>query len=279
MANLQTDRLLRFRGQDLIDADGDKIGKVEEIYLDAETNEPEWALVNTGLFGTKSTFVPLRDATEVDGELRVRFDKATVKDAPRIDTDGQLSQREEGELYRHYGIEYSESRSDTRFSGGRAPAGRTGRGGVGDDVSGRETDDAMTRSEEELRVGKAERETGRARLRKYVVTDEVEETVPVRREQVRVEREPITDANAGDAMDGPAISEEEHEVVLHEEEVVVDKRAVPKERVRMDKDTVTEERQVSEQVRKEQIDMLDADGEPDRGIDGARGTDEGINRS
>jgi uncharacterized protein (TIGR02271 family) len=279
MANLQTDRLLRFRGQDLIDADGDKIGKVEEIYLDAETNEPEWALVNTGLFGTKRTFVPLRDATEADGELRVRFDKATVKDAPRIDADGQLSQREEGELYRHYGIEYSESRSDTRFSRGGASTGRTGRGGVGDDLSGRETDDAMTRSEEELRVGKAERETGRARLRKYVVTDEVEETVPVRREQVRVEREPITDTNAGDALDGPAISEDEHEVVLHEEEVVVDKRAVPKERVRMDKDTVTEERQVSEQVRKEQIDMLDADGEPNQGIDGVRGTDEGINRS
>jgi uncharacterized protein (TIGR02271 family) len=279
MANLQKDRLLQFRGQNVFDADGDKIGKVEEIYLDAETNEPEWALVNTGLFGTKSTFVPLRDATEADGELRVRFDKATVKDAPRIDTDGQLSQREEGELYRHYGIDYSESRSDTRLPEGGAPTGRTGRGEVGGDVSGRETDDAMTRSEEELRVGKAERETGRARLRKYVVTDEVEETVPVRREQVRVEREPITDANAGDAVDGPAISDEEHEVVLHEEEVVVDKRAVPKERVRMDKDTVTEERQVSEQVRKEQIDMLDADGEPDQGIAGVRGTDEGINRS
>jgi uncharacterized protein (TIGR02271 family) len=277
MANLQKDRVLQFRGQNVVDANGDRIGKVDEIYLDADTDQPEWALVNTGLFGTKSSFVPLRDATEADGELRVRFDKATVKDAPRIDTDGQLSRREEDELYRHYGIEHAESRSDTHLRGG-SPTGRSGRGVVGDDVSGRETDDAMTRSEEELRVGKAERERGRARLRKYVVTDEVEETVPVRREEVRVEREPITDANAGDALSGPAISEEEHEVVLHEEEVVVDKRAVPKERVRMDKDTVTEERQVSEQVRKEQIDMLDADGEPREGIDGARGTDEGINR-
>ena len=278
MANLQKDRLLQFRGQNVFDADGDKIGKVDEIYLDAETNEPEWALVNTGLFGSKSTFVPLRDATEADGELRVRFDKATVKDAPRIDTDGELSQREESDLYRHYGMEYSEARSDTGLPAGGARTGRTGRGVVGDDVSGRETDDAMTRSEEELRVGTTERERGRARLRKHVVTDQVEKTVPVRREEVRVEREPITDANTADAMDGPAISEEEHEVVLHEEEVVVDKRAVPKERVRMDKDTVTEERQVSEEVRKERIDTLDAGGEPTRGIDGVRGIDEGINR-
>ena len=111
----------------------------------------------------------------------------------------------------------------------------------------------MTRSEEELRVGKASRERGRARLRKYVVTEDVQKTVPVQREEVRVEREPITDANVGDAKDGPAISEEEHEVTLHEEEVVTEKRAVPKERVRMDKQTVTEDQKVSEQVRKEQI--------------------------
>ena len=112
----------------------------------------------------------------------------------------------------------------------------------------------MTRSEEELRVGTAKRERGRARLKKYVVTEDVSQTVPVQREEVRVEREPITDANRGRAKDGPDISEEEHEVVLHEEEVVTEKRAVPKERVRLDKETVTNEQTVSDQVRKEQID-------------------------
>ena len=111
----------------------------------------------------------------------------------------------------------------------------------------------MTRSEEELRVGKTSRESGRARLRKYVVTEQVQKTVPVQREEVRVEREPITDANVGDAKAGPAISEEEHEVTLHEEEVVTEKRAVPKERVRLDKETVTDDQTVSEEVRKEQI--------------------------
>ena len=119
----------------------------------------------------------------------------------------------------------------------------------------------MTRSEEELRVGTTERESGRARLRKYVVEEEVTKTVPVRREEVRVEREPITDANRGDAVDGPAISEEEHEVVLHTEEVVVDKQAVPKERIRLETDVTTDDETVSDTVRKEQIDV---DGNADR---------------
>jgi uncharacterized protein (TIGR02271 family) len=127
-------------------------------------------------------------------------------------------------------------------------------------VSGPTTDDAMTRSEEELRVGTMRRERGRARLRKYVVTEEVQTTVPVQREEVRIEREPITDANIDQAMAGPEISEEEHEVVLHEEEPVVEKRTVPKERVRMDKDVRTEEAEVSEQVRKERI---EAEGDLD----------------
>ena len=119
----------------------------------------------------------------------------------------------------------------------------------------------MTRSEEELRVGTTRRETGRVRLRKYVVTENVTQTVPVQREEVRVEREPITDANRDEAVSGGDITEEEHEVTLHAEEPVVEKRAVPKERVRLDKDTVTEQQKVSEEVRKERI---EADGDDDQ---------------
>jgi uncharacterized protein (TIGR02271 family) len=133
----------------------------------------------------------------------------------------------------------------------------TGRGGPGVDTSGPNTDEAMTRSEEELRVGTAQRERGRARLRKYVVTEQVQTTVPLRHEEVRLEREPITDENVGQATSGADISEEEHEVVLHEEQPVVEKRTVPKERVRLDTETVSEEHEVSEEVRKEQI---EADG-------------------
>ena len=115
----------------------------------------------------------------------------------------------------------------------------------------------MTRSEEELHVGTTEREAGRVRLKKYVVEDTVTETVPVRREEVRVEREPITDANRDEAVDGPAISEDEHEVTLRAEEPVVEKRTVPKERVRLEKDVETDEREVSETVRSERIDVDD----------------------
>jgi uncharacterized protein (TIGR02271 family) len=252
-----TQDILSYRGQELRGTDGDKIGKIEEIYLDTESNAPEWALVNTGLFGTKSSFVPIRDATPGDDGLTVPFDKSTVKDAPSVDPDGQLSQREEAELYRHYGLEYSESRSDTGLAEGGAGSGVGNGESRGRDVSGPTTDDAMTRSEEELRVGTTERETGRVRLRKYVVEDEVTQTVPVKREKARLEREPITDANVDEAMSGPEISEEEHEVVLREEEPVVEKRTVPKERVRLDTDVETEQREVSETVRREEIDADD----------------------
>ena len=264
------DDTLTWRGQDLYGADGEKIGSVEEIYLDAETNEPEWALVNTGLFGTKHSFVPLREASSDGQGVRVPYDKAQVKDAPTMDPDGRLSQEEEAALYRHYGLEYSERSSDTGLPEGGAATGTatTGtadvgqeRGGPGRDVSGPNTDDAMTRSEEELTVGKTERETGRVRLKKYIVEDQVTETVPVRREEVRVEREPITDANLGDATSGPDLSEEEHEVTLRSEEAVAQKRVVPKERVRLDKDVEVTEEQVSETVRKEQVDV---DGDRDR---------------
>ena len=240
-----TQSVMEWRGQELLGTDGEKIGTIEEIYVDSTTEQPEWALVKTGLFGGNGTFVPLQQASPEDDGVRVPFEKAHVKDAPNIDPDGQLSPSEERTLYEHYGLAYGNG--DSGSSGGEQPVGR--------DTSGPTTDDAMTRSEEELSVGKTSRETGRARLRKYVVTEDVQTTVPVQREEVRVEREPITDANVGDAKDGPAISEEEHEVTLHAEEAVVDKQVVPKERVRLDKDVVQEEREVSETVAKEQIEV------------------------
>ena len=245
-----TQDVAALRGRDLFGSDDEKLGSIEEIYVDSTSEEPEWALVTTGLFGTKQSFVPMRDLRNDGDRVTVPFDKATVKDAPRVDPDGQLSSAEEAELYRHYGRDFGAAGGDGE--------GRTDT--VGRDVSGPTTDDAMTRSEEELTVGTTQRETGRARLRKFVVEEQVTRTVPVRREEVRIEREPITDANVGAATDGPAISEEEHEVVLHAEEPVAEKRVVPKERVRLDKDVETDERQVSETVRKEQLDVEDGRG-------------------
>jgi uncharacterized protein (TIGR02271 family) len=249
--------VLTWRGQDLQGNDGEKIGKIEEIYLDTETREPEWALVTTGLFGTKQSFVPLREASASSDSVSVPFDKSTVKDAPTVDPDGRLSQQEEAELYRHYGMDYSEEQSGSGLPDGGPTSDAGDRETTGHDTSGPTTDDAMTRSEEELSVGTTERESGRVRLQKYVVEEEVTQTVPVRREEVRIEREPITDANKGDATDGPEISSEEHEVVLREEQPVAEKRVVPKERVRLDKDVQTAQREVTDTVRKEQVDIDD----------------------
>jgi len=272
---INTSDVASLRGLQLIDRDGDKVGKIDEIYLDEQTGQPEWLAVNTGLFGTNVSFVPLAQATNEGDQVRVPYEKSQIKDAPNAQADGQLSQEEEQRLYSHYGLDYGEQHSDSGLAEGRfdestrTTGTSSDRGTVGHDTSGPTTDEAMTRSEEELKVGTAKREAGRARLRKYVVTENVTQTVPVQREEVRVEREPITDANVGNAMEGPAISEEEHEVVLHEETPVVEKQAVPKERVRLDVDTHTEERQVSEEVRSEQIEVDGDDtarGDTKRGI-------------
>jgi uncharacterized protein (TIGR02271 family) len=248
-----------WKGRDLLGSDGEKIGSIREIYEDVHTGKPEWGLVTSGLFGTRSHFVPLAGA-QPDGEaVRISATKDQVKSAPSIEGEGELSEADERRLFEHYNVPYTNEGSvtaeGTPGSGaqGGAPGNGAQGGATGYDKSGPTTDEAMTRSEEELRVDKTEHERGRARLRKYVVTEEVQTTVPVQREEVHVEREPITDANIDQAMDGPEISEEEHEVVLHEEQPVVEKRTVPKERVALRKDTATEERQVSEQVRKERI--------------------------
>jgi uncharacterized protein (TIGR02271 family) len=272
-----TQEITSWKGRTAVDRDGDKIGTIEEIYLDRRSGEPEWVAIKTGLFGSNVSFVPIADASPAGDDIRVGFEKDRVKDAPNVEADGELSPEEERRLYEHYDRDYGDwdESSEDRTEGllgrdadrdrgtGTGTVDRDGDadGTVGRDVSGPTTDDAMTRSEEEVSVGTERRERGRARLRKYVTTENVQETVPVQREQVRIEREPITDANVGDATTGPEISEEEHEVTLHTEEPVVEKRTVPKERVRLAKDVQTSEETVSEDVRKEQI---EADGDAQR---------------
>ena len=283
---MQTQDAVTWRGRDAIDADGDKIGTIQEIYVDADTDQPEWLAVKTGLFGSRISFIPIAEATDAGDAVRVPYSKAQVKDSPNADPDGQLSQDEESALYRHYGLDYGESRSESGLPEGEL-AGPTrttgtgettrdvdldrdvtttpGRASVGADVSGPETDEAMTRSEEELRVGTTRREVGRARLRKFIVSEPVQETVTTQREEVRVEREPITHANIGEATSGQELSEEEHEVSLSAEEPIVEKRVVPKERVRLDKDVVSEQQTVSDEVRKEVIESDTGGVDPDRG--------------
>ncbi|WP_207206745.1 YsnF/AvaK domain-containing protein [Nocardioides ganghwensis] len=200
------------------------------------------------------SLVPAADVDVTDDGVRVPFTKDQVKDAPNVDVDsGHLDQSEERRLYDHYGMTYSERSSDSGLPEGGTTDTRDARGTVGHDTSGPTTDDAMTRSEERLDVGTTSEEAGRARLRKYVTTEQETVTVPVKKERAVIETEPISGDDRDQALSGPAISEEEHEVVLNEERAVVGKTTEPVERVRLDKETVTEEETVNEEVRKEHI--------------------------
>ena len=236
---MNTTELTACIGQKAVGSDGKKIGEVVDVYADDVTGEPEWLAVKTGWFGSNVSFVPIAGSSAAGGGLRIGWDAERVKSAPNVSADGALSPEEEQRLYAHYGM--GELGADVR---GEADVATTGT-----------TDDAMTRSEEELRLGKERWESGRARLRKWVETERVATTVPVERETVRVEREPITDANIDDALTGPEISEATHEVVLHEEHAVAETEVVPKERIRMEKQTVLEEEAVEADLRKERIEV------------------------
>jgi uncharacterized protein (TIGR02271 family) len=284
MLNRENIEDLLNRNGNVIGSDGEKIGSIGQLYADDDTGEPTWVTVKTGLFGTSQSFVPVEGAHSQGDDLVVPYTKEHVKDAPRVDVDGHLTPEEEDRLYTYYergARTYSDTRNDVDYQGdadlnaGTPTAGidrdrDTARGTVGHDTSGPTTDDAMTRSEERLHVGTEREATGRVRLRKYVTTENVTKTVPVQREEVRLEREPITEANRGAALSGPDISEEEHEVILHEERPVVQKEAVPVERVRLDKDVVQDDVTVSEEVRKERIEADGIEDDRRRGIDDDR---------
>jgi len=253
------------RGSDVYDSKGDKVGTAGQVWTGGA--DPYWISVKTGLFGLNESLVPLHGA-RIDGDrLIVNYDKDTVKDAPNVsaDDDEPLSVDEVNRLYDHYHLNPGGTRTGDTDTGYRQQTGtyttdteRHGRHQTGDD-------DAMTLSEERLNVDTQRENVGTARLRKYVTTEQVQQTVPVQREEVRLEREPITDANRGDAYAGPDLTESEHEVTLREERPVVDKETVPVERVRLGKETVTDEETVSEQVRREQVET-DLPGEGRRNL-------------
>ncbi|GAA3383799.1 PRC and DUF2382 domain-containing protein [Cryptosporangium minutisporangium] len=271
---LTKEQLPRVMNATACDPAGDKIGTIAQVYLDEETDQPEFATVRTGMFGTKESFVPLADAEIRGGQVVVHVDKEQVKAAPTMEPEGPaggLTEEQIDELYRHYHLESPHHAATSDTSDTSAPFGApmthgtstastastmppkpgpglhatTRRPGAGD---------AMTRSEERMRVGTRSEETGRVRLRKYVVTEHVQQTVPVSHEEVRLEREPITAANRDAALSGPEITESEHEVVLHAERPVVRTETVPVERVRLAKEKVTDTETVHGEVRKEHID-------------------------
>jgi uncharacterized protein (TIGR02271 family) len=218
-------RLDEMRGAPVYDNAGEKIGKVEEIFYDHESRRPEWIGIGTGFFGTKRVLVPVEGAQLAEDGLRVAFSKDHVKDSPDIDED-EISQECESELTQYYGL---------------AQPQRT----VSSDA-----DQAMTRSEEEIEVGKRDVDAGSARLRKWVETEPVELDVELHREVAHVTREPLN-RPVGDHD----FTEEEVEVPLHQEKPIVKKQAVAKERIGLEKDVETETQTVRDELRKERVDV------------------------
>jgi uncharacterized protein (TIGR02271 family) len=236
----------RLRKANVVDPEGDRIGTVGEVWLEEGSQEPVWVSVHTGLFGMKESFVPLRGAEADSDALHVAVRREQVKEAPRVDADGRLTSDEERALYAHYGFGPQGGRGTGpgQPPRDRADVSRPGNGS-------RTPDESMTRSEERLRVGKENVESGHVRLRKYVVTEHEQVSVPVRHEELRMEREPIPDGTAT----GTSIGEDQRDITLHEERPVVHTETMPMERVRLDKELVTENETVGGDIRKEQFDV------------------------
>jgi uncharacterized protein (TIGR02271 family) len=242
LGNVTIDQL---DGATVYGLDEKKIGKISNVYLNDDTGEPEFVTVTTGMFGGKEAFVPIGTATASGEKILVPYEKDVITGAPHYDADAHLDEAQEQELHDYYGMApHSGSYETTAVAASSAAP-----------VDG---EDAMTLSEEHLRVGTETVETGKVRLRKYIVTEMVTQTVPVSHEEVRLEREPITDANRDQAMTGQPITEADYEVTLHEQRPIVTTETVPVERVRLATETVSGEEEVSGQVRKEQIDLDDS---------------------
>lgn len=257
----------RLAGAAVVGCDMKKLGTVDAVYRDIESGRPEWVAVVSGLFGNQVSLVPLARAEFVGSDLRLPYDREQLRTAPHHDPTRALSPSDEAELFRHYDVhhggEIGEPQSSDRTGDARMTADDTA-ASLGDrhDTLEPSTGEAMTRSEERLTAGTRTREVGRVRLRKHVVAEQQQVTVPVSHEELVVEREPITEADRGPGDVAPTISEEEREVVLHEQRPVVDKETEVVERVRLGTEVVTSAETVSGEVRKEEIEV-DADDRPD----------------
>ncbi len=263
------------------DKTGDKLGSVKEVFVDEQSGQPTFVEVNHGLFGMNSSLVPLRGHDFTGDELKLAFSKDRIENAPEFDSDKPLTPEAQADIFKHYDLENAQDvttyRDERDERSGVAGAGVAGAGVAGAGAHAKEetaatdrvdTDRAtatgngvsnnegeVIRSEERLDVNKERVATGEARLRKYVVTDTETVEVPVEREEVRVERTPISEDDAanytGTIGDNGA---EEASVTLHEERVNVEKKTVPVEKVNLSKETIKDTETHTEDLRKEQID-------------------------
>ena len=265
-------------GRTAVDRDGKKVGKIGQIYLDDDSGSPRWVTISTGLFGTNESFAPIRGYRHDGDNILLDVTKDQVKDAPNMDADSHLDAAENDRLHAYYAASFSgDSDTDTGWAdtsyrdesnaaGAAASSGMPGRDvGVvdivgratrGDDTSGLNTNDAVTSREEPDAISSNKAEGARARLRRYVVTENVTVTVPVSHDEVSVKREPISNNDISVATSAHEISEDEREVILYSEQPVVRKETVAVERVRLNTETVTGNEEIAQQVRKEQAEPI-----------------------
>ena len=248
----QIDRLLS-EGGNVLSTDGEKIGSIGQVFVDNDNGQPIWVTVRTGLFGMSESFVPLQSARTEGNDIVVPYSKNQVKDAPRIDADHPLDPAKEDHLYRHYQIDSGRATTEQRDTTG------TDRTGAPATTPGYDTTGIPTGQHKRPDIGSEQPATGGARLRKYVTTENITRTVPVQREEVRLEREPITEENRSEVLNRPD-NDDEREVILHEERIIVTKETVPVERVHIGTETVNDEVTINEEVRKEHIDTEGTEG-------------------
>ena len=259
-------------GSTAYDVNGQKVGTVESFYLDDRTGAPSWVSVMTGLFGTRHSVAPALGASFSDGALRLPVEVDAVKSAPSL-TGEHLTPDDESELRRHYGAALGAGSGDTTPVAATSDASPTVQIPVEAPLPPAPANDgSMTRSEEQLVVGTERVATTRARLVKYVVTEEVQITVPIRREEIRVEQVPIDSVDDGPGESlltddrpgaGPsaAASGLPSEIILHTERPVVTVEVVPTERVRLRTQVVDGQETITEQVQREQV-VVDRDAAP-----------------
>ena len=245
---LEDDQITQVAGREVYGPDGDKIGKAGRVFVDDHTGRPKWVSVETGLFGTHDTYIPVDGATFDGDRLTVPYAKGQVKGAPALGGGDHLSPDDEATLDRYY-----RGQDDDRV-GARAGHADLHDGDRTDgDRSG--DDDAMTISEEQLAVSTRSVATERVRLRKHVVTEEVTLTVTLRKERFTVEREPVAEGEVGDHVGSTDFAGFDQEIVLYEEVPVVEKVLRPVERIRLGTEVTTEQQTVSDEVRKERVEL------------------------
>jgi uncharacterized protein (TIGR02271 family) len=254
-------------GHHVLDREGHTVGKINQVYLDDNTDQPSWVSVNTGLFGRNETLVPLQGSQPVEEDIRVPYDKSVVKDAPHIDADRHISPEEEQTVRQYYAQHGGPPMRGEETAMGRGPGpqttGRTDMAGERTEDTARtdERDDvSMTRSEERVDIGVERREAGHARLHKYVETEQFDESVPLHHDEIQVERRPIDDPSA--VREPREMGESEETFTLYEERPVVSKEQVPVEEVHVRKRDVSHEEHVQGQRRRERVELEDDEGEP-----------------